>query len=361
MQIEEKIPFIRIIITSDYDGEETWAIAGIIRMLNVIRVWVHEVELRLFEIDQKKELSEENLAMFIDSARLLNKLLKQAYVVLQNHGRKQDLAFLEEELFRFETMYLTSDLRLAINEKRIEFEHDRYEFLRHNLHATLHDLAQPLSILTALVSMAREGQQAEIQVFFKDAMEVMVQCKAQIERGFELVEGSFEMEQIPVSELESLSKETLDLLLRPESISYHISNRVHEGSVMYSRVWFRGLIANIVENAKKSFWIKGEQMGHGDFERIINLSFVRAENSQGIPILQLGVSDSGIGFSHDVLLEGFEEGKSEWDNADMGNQGVGMVTHVGFIKKLGGEVVLRNINEDGHVVGAELVIKLPLV
>lgn len=359
--IDDRIPFIRILNATEHQGDELWVLASIVRLFNVVRVWVFEVETRMHQLPSGQQVSPAETEYFENSAKHLANLLKQSYIVLQAQSLRPELAYLEEELFKFETLYLTSNLCLIIAEQRVTFAHERYRFLKHSLHAVLHDLNQPISTLISMASLVEQGDQGEINDFVSDINEVMIQCRAQLERGFELIKGSFAVEELSILQLQRLTQETLDALLKLDSITYEIQNSTEPGTVMYSSMWYRGLINNIVDNAKKSFWIKGERQGHGDFAKKIIFNFSMGELSAQQKALVISVADTGIGFNPDILDHGFSEGRSDWVSDDVSGQGIGMSAHVEFIKKLRGEVVLRNTDDHGHISGAELLIKLPLI
>jgi signal transduction histidine kinase len=361
MNQSDRVPFIRILNANEHHGQELWVIASIARLLNVIRVWIVEIENELDSIENKPEIPPETMDFFVGSAHHLSHILRQSYVVLRAQDLKTELAFLEEELFKFETLYVKNNICLVISEERVEFHPERYEFLKHSLFGVLHDLNQPANALASFVTMYKDGIMNNEQEFHKDMRELVVQTLAQLERGFELVKGSFAVEELSVGSIAKIAKDTFDTLLKSDSITYRIDQDISTGSVMYSSMWFRGLISNIVDNARKSFHIKGEKLGHGDFEHMIYLGLFQGQTSAAKPALFLKISDTGIGFSQDVLEHGFSEGESQWTDRDMVGQGVGMSAHVHYLKKLGGEVILHNLNEHGQTEGAELVIKLPLI
>lgn len=361
MSVDDRVPFIRILNAGKHTGDELWVLASLVRLLNVVRVWVYELEVRLAKPENQAEISTDDREMFDHSAHHLIKLIRQAYQVLLSKTPKEDLAYLETELFKFETLYLTTNLCLIINEESVEFEQDRYEFLRHSLHGVLHDLSQPLSTLISMVVLVENGDKEETKDFHKDACEVVSQCKSQLERGFELVKGSFALDELSVAQLIKISKNTMETLLKPDRISLEVTHDDLQGRVVYSKMWFRGFLANVVDNANKSFWVKGEHLGHGDFERKIQLRFYQEKLPNNKPALGIAISDTGVGFDKELLEEGFVQGKSSWDDKDLLGQGVGMAVHVEYIKKLGGEIVLGNIGDHGHIDGARMIIKLPMV
>lgn len=361
MSVDDRIPYIRVLNANDHSGDELWVMAAVVRLLNVIRVWCYEIEVRLAKAENQERINSDDVAMFDESAKHLIKLIKQAYLVLQGQDLKSNLAFFEGELFKFETLYLTTNLCLIINEQTVEFQPDRYEFLRHGLHGVLHDLSQPLSALMSMVVLVEAEDESEVVEFRSDAMQVVSQCKAQLERGFELVRGSFALEEMTVDELVQVTRETMGTLLKPDNIDLELSQRVNRGTVIYSRMWYRGLLANIVDNANKSFWIKGEHLGHGDFPRKLYMEFNQDKLPGEQPSLAIVISDTGVGFAQELIDEGFVQGKSDWSDRQLLGQGVGMAVHVEYIKKLRGEIVLANVSDHGQVEGARMIIKLPLV
>lgn len=360
-QPNDRIPFIRLLNATEHDGDEIWVLAGLARLLNVLRVWTYEIETKLAKLDEQEKLTEKDMQFLVDSCRHATQMLKQSYVVVNTQQIKSELAYLEEELFKFETLYIQSNICLVITEEHVEFHLERYDFLRHGLHGVLHDLSRPIASMMSMVEMLREQQIELDQEFHDDGHELVIQIKSQLNRGFELIKGSFAVEEINIDDLVRITQDTFDTLLKPENIQYQLHQDIHQGKVVYSRMWFRGLLSNIVDNAKKSFWLKGEQLGHGDFERTIRIKLNQAENSANRSALTIRISDTGVGFNQEVLDHGFSEGRSGWHDNEMIGQGVGMAAHVQFIKKLGGEVVLHNLNDQGHIEGAELVVKLPLI
>lgn len=361
MPVDDRIPFIRILNASQHKGDELWVLASVVRLLNVIRVWVYEVEVILAESDKHPGGAKNDLEFFDHSAHHLIQLIKQAYVVLRATELRPELAYFEEELFKFETLYLTTNLCLIINEESVEFHQDRYKFLCHSLYGVLHDLNQPLSAMISMVAVVESGDETENRDFHADAKEVITQCKSQLGRGFELIKGSFAVEELSINQMVDISRDSLETLLKAEQIKLVIDQKLHQGAVMYSRTWYKGLLANIVDNAKKSFWIKGEHLGHGDFERTLFLTFTQDTLPGDHPALAIIISDTGIGFSSDVLAQGFIEGHSGWGDERLVGQGVGMAAHVEYINKLRGQIVLANLNQQGQIDGAQMIIKLPLI
>lgn len=338
--------YIRLINPDQQEhNDESRVVSSLIRMLNDIRFWTTQIQLEDIT-DQASQLTE--------ATQELLKLLKHAYVIFQAKHPVGELKSFEDQLYQFESKYITEGKVGKIQEKTVEFAPDRYAFLIQSLHAVIHDLSQPLISLQMIIGSDNQDQDKTTQT--QQALEFI---NAQLDRGFEITTGAFVIEELSVNTLIQISQQVASVISKEDMIDFEVRDQAHNERVLYSRVWFRGLLSNVIDNAKKSFWIKGERLGHGDFERKISLTFCSDKINHSDPAISIIIEDTGIGFAREVLHQGFVQGESQWHRDDLKGQGVGMAAHIAFVQKLRGEVELRNINKTGIVQGAQLVVTLP--
>src|SRR5690606_27344051 len=95
-QPDDRIPFIRILNASDHDSDQLWILAGLARLLNVLRVWTYEIETKIRSLEDQGTLSNEDLNFLANSSKYATQMLKQSFVVVNTKQIKPELAFLEE-------------------------------------------------------------------------------------------------------------------------------------------------------------------------------------------------------------------------------------------------------------------------